>query len=105
MSLNNRKELWYEALTTFENNYNSNIETLLEEDLKRVSVIQQLDEVGFENVDELDPDLNFVILSVDSEDPSLNLKLEFPKAYPKEPVYISPASQISTSQRYCFSSF
>lgn len=71
----------------------SQIESFLEEDHRRVSIIQQLIEVGFDKISHLDPDLKFVVFGVD-DDPSFDLKVTIPQQFPKEQFQVDPSFEI-----------
>ena len=100
MSSNGKKEFWSKLLSKYQKKSLSDCHQRLIEDTRRVSIIHQLNEVGFDNVSQLDPELKFVVLKVEENDPSLNLRLEIPTNFPSEPFSVDSAAEIYPTSRF-----
>ena len=100
MSSNGKKEFWSKLLSKYQEKSLSDCHQRLIENTRRVSIIHQLNEVGFDNVSQLDPELRFVILKVEENDSSLNLRLEIPTNFPSEPFSVDSAAEIYPTSRF-----
>ena len=100
MSSNGKKEFWSKLLSKYQEKSLSDCHQRLIENTRRVSIIHQLNEVGFGNVSQLDPELKFVILKVEENDSSLNLRLEIPTNFPSEPFSVDSAAEIYPTSRF-----
>ena len=94
-----KKEFWSKILHKYREVSSSDCKKRFIEDTRRVSIIHQLNEVGFDNVSEIDQELKYVVLKVDENDPSLNLKLEIPPGFPLEPFTVDSAAEIFPASR------
>ena len=99
MCSNGRKQFWSKVLSKYQAKTSSDYNQRLVEDTRRVSVIHQLNEVGFDNVSELDHEFNFVVLKADENDPTLNLKLDIPANFPTEPFSVDSVAEINPTPR------
>ena len=78
-----KKAKWNRILTHFSDRLSVDKTTkILQEDFQRVSILKELNQIGWKSVFNLNEDLEFVILKV-NEDTEMNLKLNIPKNYPK----------------------
>ena len=78
-----KKAKWNRILTHFSDKFSVDKTTkILQEDFQRISILKELNQVGWKSVFNLDENLEFVILKV-NDDPEMNLKLNIPKNYPK----------------------
>ena len=97
MCSNGRKQFWSKVLSKYQAKTSFDYNQRLAEDTRRVSVIHQLNEVGFQNVSELSE--SHVVLKIDENDPTLNLKLDIPANFPTEPFSVDSVAEINPTPR------
>ncbi len=77
----------------------SEFDALIEDDKRRISLLSQLREVGWDKIRHLDPELDHVTFIIDQDDANLDLAVRIPSKFPSDPFVIDSSLGLNISPK------
>ena len=99
MNYSEKARYWSKQIDKFQQEACQDINEILQEDARRLEILTQLSELGWDFVEEIDPELKFIILKVDQDNDDYPLKLSFPLNFPNEHISVESNCQIEYNKR------